>query len=262
MTRTVLILGSLGAALLLAACNDDDAPFAGTGTPVTPAASAATGSWQGSIDTPLANSRTARAVVLADGSFWMTYSQVGAATTAGIIRGTGSSDGSVFSVDNATLISLEDGSRSVADITANFVGRSSLNGTITQEGTTALPSPATFSSLYRSAFDQTLTLADLAGIYEGVITTGLGEESASFAIDASGALAGGSASGCSVNGQATAQPSGNVFNINASFGSEDACGANRAVSVVGILSLEVDTLTALALNDGSTNSFIFTGTRP
>jgi hypothetical protein len=235
---------------------------AAPGAVAPPPGTAAAGSWQGSIDTPNPGSRSVKAVVLPDGSFWMVYSLVGDASTAGIIRGTGSTDGSTFTVDDAALLSLEDGQQTTADVAATFTGQSAFNGSITQAGSTALPSPATFSSLYRTAFNQTLTLADLAGTYEGTITTTLGEETATLAIDTSGAIAGGSASGCTVAGQATAQPAGNVFNINATFGSEDACGDNKAVNVVGILSLEVDTATALALNGDNSNSFIFTGIRP
>ncbi|MCD6060434.1 MAG: hypothetical protein K0R03_2369 [Moraxellaceae bacterium] len=261
MTRNVLIAGSLGAALLLGACNSDSSitsPGAVTAPPGTPAA----GSWLGSIDSPTPGSRTARAVVLPDGSFWLVYSLEGDTSTAGIIRGTGTTDGTNFTVTDANLLSLEDGKQTTADITATFVNKNSFAGTITQDGSTALTSPAVFSSLYRTAFDTNLTLADLAGTYDGVITTKTGEETANFAISDTGAIAGGSTSGCSVAGQATAQSAGNVFNITATFGKEDACGANKDVSVVGILSLEVDTVTALALNGDSSNSFIFTGTRP
>lgn len=261
MTRNVLIVGSLGAALLLGACNSSDDAGAAPGT-VTPVGTAAAGSWQGSIDTPAANSRAVKAVVLPDGSFWMVYSLQGDPSTAGVIRGTGSTDGSNFTVSDATLLSLEDGQQTTADIAATFANRASFAGTITQDGSTALTSPASFSTTYRSVFDKHLTLADLAGTYDGVITTKLGEESASVAINDTGAFAGSNASGCSVAGQATAQPAGNVFNVTATFGSEDACGSNKQVSVVGILSLEVNAVTVLALNGDASNSFIFSGTRP
>jgi hypothetical protein len=267
MTRNVHLAGSLGAALLcttilLTACGSDSSVSAAPGTVAPPPGTAAAGSWQGSIDSPSPGSRAIKAVVLPDGSFWMVYSLTGDASTAGIIRGTGTTDGTNFTVADALLLSLEDGKQTTADIAATFTGQSAFNGSITQDGSTALTSPASFSSLYRTAFNQTLTLADLAGTYEGVITTKLGEESATIAIDTSGAIAGGSTSGCSVNGQATAQPTGNVFNITATFGTEDACGANKESSVVGIMSLEVDTATALALNGDGSNSFIFTGIRP
>lgn len=263
MTRNVLTLGALSAALLLAACDDDSAPAAARAPSPAPATVAAEGSWQGKINTPAANSRDMKAVVLKDGAFWMVYSMEGSSTVTGVLRGTGSVEDGVFTVNGASLLSLEDGHRkTTANVVANFVSKSSFSGTITQDPAMALlPSPAEFSSLYQLEYDQQLSLADLVGTYSGIITTKLGPENATVTVDEAGLIEGSNTSGCSLNGAAEQEPSGNVFNVAVRFGSEDACGANKNVEVVGIVSLEVDKVTALAMDVARSNSFIFVGTK-
>lgn len=267
MTRTVFALGSLGAALLLTACNGSsisggDNP--GTVTP-PPAAFAAAGSWAGTIGTPEAGSRIMKAVVTDDGSFWMVYNKADSGSVAGIVQGSGTITDGVYTVSGATLLSLEDNQQTTADLSADLVPQSSLIGTLTQAAdgpAVALPTPAAFNALYQLASGQNLTLADLAGSYTGTITTKLGAESATVTIDDTGAITGSNDSGCTLTGQAEAQSQGNVFNVSVTFGSEDACALNKGVDVEGVVTLDVNKATAVAMDSAHTNSFIFTGLRP
>lgn len=267
-TRTVLATGGLAATLLLGACHSDDPPApATTGTPRTPATAltGAEGSWAGTIDTPAAGSRSLQAAVLADGSFWMVYSRAGSGGVAGIVQGTGTTTDGVFTADDATLLSLEDGGLAgTADLSATFTTGSRFGGTLTPaagETPVSLPAPATFSSLYQLAYDTAATLRDLAGHYSGNITTRAGTESATVTIDEAGTIAGASSSGCSIAGHADGEARGNIFQLSAQFGSEPACGPNATTQVFGIVTLEVDKATALAMDIARNNSFIFTGTR-
>lgn len=267
MTRTVIATAGLAATLLFTGCHSDsDNPPPAPGKSRQPPAATLTGaegSWAGTIDTPLAGSRNMQAAILGDGTFWMVYTKAGSGSVGGILQGTGTSEDGVFSVEDATLLSLEDDIVSTAGISASFVTGSSLAGTLTSAAATpgSLPSPATFSSLYQLAYNAAVSLPDLAGQYTGNITTKAGTEAATVTIDEAGAIAGAISSGCSLEGQADAETHGNIFTLNAHFGSEPACGANATTQVFGIISLEVDKATALAMDISRNNSFIFTGNR-
>lgn len=257
MTGRALIVGSISAVLLLTACGGDSHRRKHNAV-----AFGAEGTWLGSLATP-ANDRLIQAAVLGDGTFWMVYSGAGGSGVGGIVQGSGSAAKGVFTVTDATLLSVEDNLKTTASIAANYVARSSLGGSLSQgvPVTPSLPATVGFASLYQLSYDQNLTLDDLIGSYSGTITTKLGSETATVDIDNDGVIAGSNESGCSLNGQALAQPRGNVFTLDLRFGSEDACSANKDVEVIGIVSLEVDKVTALAMDADKNNSFIFTGTR-
>lgn len=267
MTRTVFTLGGVTAALLLTACggSSDSAESTQAVTPGPVAtATASEGSWTGSIDTPLAGSRGLRAVVLPDGRFWMTYTRTDSGSVAGIVQGQGVLSGNTFTATDATLLSLEDDTGTRVDLTAGAVPQSSLAGTLalaTDAPAVSLPSPANFSALYRLTSGQTLTLADLAGLYSGAITTAAGVETATVTIADSGVITGSSSAGCSIAGNAQAPASGTTFTVALNFGSEEACGANQAFAADGVLTLETHQVTMLALDAGKTNSFIFNGSK-
>jgi hypothetical protein len=267
MTRNVFLIGSLGAALLCTGCGSDSSSPGAAPAPSGAAGLTRTfgpeGSWAGTIDTPTAASRNMQAAVLDDGTFWMVYFKEGSNGIGGILQGSGKVDHGTFTVSDATLLSLEDSVSGTADIAASFVKKSRLGGSITvDEGAApALPSPATFSSLFQLSSNTRLTLRDLAGSFTGNITTQLGTESATVDISDSGAITGSNASGCSLSGQAERPPRGNIFKVDVRFGSETACGLNANVEVFGVVSLEVDKATVLAMDIGRSNSFIFTGLR-
>lgn len=275
MTRNVLTLGGLTVALLLAGCNGSSSSSSdnpgSTLPPITTTPPAdAQGIWQGSIDTPTAGARQMETIVLSDGSLWMVYSNTNdpASTdpllnAAGVIQGSGTpNEDGTYTVANGRLVSLEDGSKADAAIAATYLTGSSFNGNITQSGgTTSLPSPATFTGLYKMEYNNNLTLAHLAGNYPGSLTTNLGKHSATLTVDSSGAISGSDSTGCSISGQASQRDRGPVFDVSLTFGSEAGCGANAAVSMNGIFSLETNRAGIIALDDGRAKTFVFVGNR-
>lgn len=276
MTRNALIIGGLGAAaLLLSGCGSDSSSTAsGASTPpiTTTPAEGAEGTWRGNINTPVANSRLMEAFILGDGEFWMAYSTANDPTqtdalinAAGILHGTASpkADGS-FSIGNARHISLEDGNRNSVGIAGNYVTGSSLTGTLTQSPAlpgSSLPATAEFASLYRTAYNNNLTLAHLAGPYTGSLTTNFGKNSSTITFDSVGVITGSDNSGCTFQGQAATRDRGNVFDIDITVGSEAGCGANAGKAMSGVLSLESSRAGMLALDTEQKLSFIFVGTR-
>lgn len=277
MTRKVLTLGSLCAALLLSGCGSDSgsgsAPGATVPPPTTTAPAGVQGSWRGSINSPTPSSRLLEAIVLDDGTLWMAYSTSADASqtdalinAAGIIKGQGTPDeaGGVFAVTNARQISLEDNKRTGVDVTSSFITGSSFNGSITRdEGpvTTQLPSPAEFTTLYRTAYNNNLTLAHLTGSYQGSVTTGTGKRSASLSIDAAGAVTGNDNAGCTLTGKVTPRSRGNVFDLSLTWGSEGGCSSNAGTSLAGVVSLEANRIGVMATDADMKKAIILVGFR-
>lgn len=278
MTRKVLPLGGLCAALLLSGCGSDsssggDAPGATVPPPTTTAPSGVQGSWRGQINSPSPASRLLEAIVLDDGTLWMAYSTANDPSqtdalinAAGVIKGQGTPDeaGGVFNVTNARQLSLEDNKRTGVDVTTTFVTGSSFNGSITRdEGpvSTLLPSPAAFTSLYRTAYNNNLTLTHLAGTYQGSVTSGLGKRSASLAITGEGGVTGSDNYGCSLTGTATPRSRGNVFNLSLTWGTEGGCGADAGTALGGVMSLEANRTGIMATDEDMKKAFIFVGFR-
>lgn len=278
MTRNVLILSGLCAALQLAGCgsgssSSDSTPGASVPPPTTTAPTGVQGSWRGNINSPTPNSRLLETIVLDDGTLWMAYSTANdpvqtdaLLNAAGLIKGSGTPDeaAGAFNVSSARQLSLEDGTRAAISVSSTYVTGSTLSGSITRDPgapATALPSPASFSSLYRTAYNNNLTLAHLTGTYQGSLSTTLGKHSASLTVDAAGAVTGSDNTGCSITGTATARSRGNVFNISLTFGSEAGCAANAGVSQQGVLSLESGRAGIMAADTDMKKAFIFVGNR-
>lgn len=274
MTRNVFALGGLCAALLLAGCGSDSSIASGSSTPpiTTSPAEGAEGTWRGNINTPAANARLAEIFVLGDGDFWMAYSTANDPTqtdalinAAGVMHGTAvPNDDGTFTVTNARHISIEDNKRNTASITGNFVTGSSLGGTLTQTPavpTAKLPSPAEFSSLYRTAYNNNLTLAHLAGSYSGSLTTNTGKSSSTLTIAGDGAISGSNNSGCTFTGTAAVRDRGNVFDVNLTMGAEAACAAIANMEMDGVLNLETNRIGVLALDGEQKQTFILVGNK-
>lgn len=279
MTRNVLTIGGFAAALLLTGCGSDSSSSTGTGPgsttppPTTTPAEGVQGTWRGSINTPTPSARLLETIVLDDGTLWMAYSTANdpaqtdaLLNAAGLIKGTGTPDlaTNTFNVTTAKELSIEDGQRVGVDVAMSFVTGSSLTGTITRDagpGTSALPSPADFSSLYRTAYNNNYTLQHLVGTYQGSLTTGLGKHSASLTIDSTGAITGSESTGCTVTGTATQRTRGNVFNVTLTWGNEAGCGANAANALEGVVSLEAGRIGMMATDADVKKAFIFVGNR-
>lgn len=277
MTRNVLTLSGLSAAILmsgvLSGCGSDSSD---SGSPTAPGGSVppitttppsgSEGSWQGTINNTDGSTRATEAVLLDDGTFWMAYAD-GAGeilNAAGLIRakGTTGDDGS-FDFSNGTLISLENANaRSRVALDGTYVTGSKLDGTLTQTlatGPINLPSPANFTTVYQLAYNNNLTLAHLAGSYDGSLTTNTGKQGANLKIGEDGAITGSTNSGCTMTGTATQRARSNVFDLSVTFGGDAACGTNANLDVDGVISQENRRVAGLAMDAAGTQSFVFIG---
>lgn len=273
MTRNVLMISGLGAALLLAGCGSDSSSSGGADQqnvpPITTSpATGSEGSWQGTINSPMPNSRAMEAVVLGDGTVWLAYADATGEilNAAGLLTGKGEThaDGT-FTLRDATLLSLEDGNAKVkAGMSANYVTGSSFNGAISHSSLTpiSLPASADFSTLYQMAYNNNLTLAHLAGGYNGSLTSNFGKQGATLTVKQDGVITGKTTSGdCPISGQAQARERSNVFNVSVSFGEDATCGENAGRSMSGVASLENGRVAVLAMDAEKAHSFVFIGRR-
>lgn len=269
MTRNVLMISGLSAALLLAGCGSDSSSGgSGQNTPpiTTTPAEGAQGSWQGTItDGSGLNNRQTEITTLSDGSFWMVYAQPTDTTllnAAGIVHGTATvSENGSLTVNNATQLSLDGtNTKSAVGISADYVTGSSLDGTIVGPAGSPLAGVNTFSTLYQMAYNNNLTLAHLQGKYTGALSSNTGKQNISMTIAADGAITGTTNDGCSITGQATQRERSNVFNLTVTYGNESGCGTNLiGLTLNGIVSQELDRIAATAMDDAKANGFVFIG---
>jgi hypothetical protein len=221
-----------------------------------PPPSTAEGLWTGSTNT----GRALTALVLDDGSYFVFYSAVSSASViAGALQGTGTALNGSFSSSDGKDFSLEGMGVQPIVISATYVARTSLNGTVTYTNPTRATS---FTTMYDTSYDGMPTLAALAGTYTGVTGTSAGTEAAVVNIDMGGAVNAIASSGCVFRGTAAPRAHGNVYNISITFNA--ARCALPSATLTGIVYLDIVSkrLYAAAPNSARTDGVVFLGVRP
>lgn len=221
-------------------------------TPTTPVAGTPEGLYKGTTGT----GRTAYAVVLPAGEFWILYSQAGNATLlAGAEQGSyTASAGSITSTD-VTDISTESSTIARAGtLSGSYVPASNIAGTVVFGSTVA-----TFAANYDSTSRTAATLAEAAGAYTGRAGVRGASEAATLTITTAGVINGSTASGCNVTG--TLLPSTGVRSYGVTLSvSGGFCGV-EAQSMRGIAVLDGTRIYSAALNGLKDEGFIFAGGR-
>jgi hypothetical protein len=165
----------------------------------------AEGLWRGTSS----DGRTVRLLILADGSYFMSYTESGSTDDAGVVRGTSVSGSGHFSSKDARNFSIFfDAAVFNASVTGNYIARNSLAlSYITPTG------PATAAFTYDPTYEQPADVASLAGSYLG--TTGHVNDtySGAITIDAAGNMTIASGNGCRFSGKAAPHANVNVFNV-------------------------------------------------
>ena len=246
------LLALAAASVLVAGCGGgggDSAP------PPPAAATSAEGLYSGTTTT----GRTVTGLVLDDGTYYVLYSSVGSSTAiAGVVQGTGTSNAGTFSSSNARDFNLEGLGVLSASVSASYVARQSLNGTVSYSagGITS------FSSTYDAGYDAVPSLTTLAGTFSGQVASSAGAENATVTLSAAGAISGSGASGCAVSGSAAPRARGNVFNISLTFGGAPCLFANQTLSGIAYFDAAAKRLYAAAPNAGRTDGVLFVGVKP
>lgn len=244
---------ALSCILALAACggsggNGDAAP--------APPAPTAEGLWIGSTSA----SRSLTAIVLDNGTYWVLYSIPHASSLiAGVVQGTGSSVNGSFSSSDGIDFNLEGQGFNSAAVAASYVSKQSFNGSVSDPG---LNQSFTFTSSYNTDYDQSPSVSAIAGTYAGVASVAGGDEAATMAVSAQGAVVGTSlsGSGCQFLGAAVPRAKGNLYDFSVVASGGGACASGTsAVAGIGYFDASAKRLYVAALNKSRTNGLIFVG---
>lgn len=242
---------SIVAAFALAGCGG------GGGEPLTPAATstaAAKGLWEGTTS----NNRTVAGLVFDDGSFYVLYSVAGNPNLiGGVVQGGGTVSGSTFTSTNARDFNVEGLSVVAATVTATPVARQSFNGSVTSPGRSAV----TFTTTYNAAYEQTPSLATLAGTYSGQVALSAGVQTATVTVASSGAVSG-NGQGCLFSGTVVPRSDANAFNVTVTFGAAPCFFVGQTFSGIAYYNATARRLYAAAPNAARTDGVLFIGTKP
>ncbi len=245
-------IGSV-ALVILAGCGGG-----GGGSPAAtpPPATTAEGLWSGTTS----DFRTMTGVVLNSGAFWVIYSSPNnSATVGGLIEGTGASLNGNFSSSDAKDFSMEGTGIVGATMSSSYVAKQTLNGSISYP---TLNQVSTFVSTYNTAYDQTPSLATIAGTYTGSVFQVMGTEGATVTVTSSGTLSGTGGTGCQFTGTVAPDAHGNVYDLTVTFGGGVCSNGTSTETGVGYFNAAKKTFYGAALNSARTNGFIFVGFLP
>jgi hypothetical protein len=214
--------------------------------------SSAEGLWNGST----ASGRTATALVLDDGTYWIVYSAMGDSTAiGGVAQGNATSDGGTVTSSNGIDVNFEGLGVNDFTMSGSYVEKSSLTGTLTypqaSEG---------FSATYDPDYELTPSLSTIAGTYSGTTAVGDGVEAVSATITSGGQISGMGASGCSFTGMASLHAHGNVYDLEITFGGGVCSNGSATLTGNAYFIASSGELVGAAVNSGRTNGFIFVAT--
>jgi hypothetical protein len=205
------------------------------------------------------NGRSVTGLVLEDGTLYFLYSAVGnSSVIGGVAQGNGTSTGTTFTSNNTVDFNLEGLGVLPASVSANYVPKQSINGTVSYSGSGVV----SFSGSYDSLYDATPSLTALAGIFTGQVASSAGQEAAIVTVQPDGTVTGTGSSGCGFTGAVTPRARGNVFYVAVSFGGAPCLFANQTLSGVAFFDPNTKQLYAAAPNATRTSGVLFVGTKP
>ena len=230
--RTAAACAALLAALAVASCGGGD-PY--------------TGLWQGTLE----GNRSASAIVLGDGTYYLQYAAT-AAAPGGLIRGTGDFHGATFTskdgVDYHFAYPLQ--RPTGAAISGKVGGHQTVSGKV---------NASPFSLSYVKPFDPDGRLADLAGTYPGVVTFSLGLRQTTFDVTGDGKLTT-VLNGCTITGQAVPR-NDDAFDLTIQFAGYPCVFPGAVFQGAAIYSHELRQLDAAVVNGTYGQAITFTASK-
>ena len=237
-------LTPLAVVLLVVACGGGGSAPATT----APANLSAEGIWNGTTSTGLAVSLA----VLENGETWGLYGSSN--TISGAIFGSTATNGSSVSMSGNSFDFVNRLS-SPGTLTGSVVSKSALN-VVSSAGTSV-------SAVYSASYDQTASLAALAGTYSGqAVSASTLPQATTVTISVTGAVSA-VVTGCTTSGSAIPRPTGkNIFNISVtSVGPLCALGNGTLTTGIAHFNPTRRQLIAMALNSAKSDGFVYSGTR-
>jgi len=214
------------------------------------------GFWRGTSS----NGRPVDGIILDDGSYYVLYyTDSKRDFISGIVHGKSSSmSGDAFSSISATDYFIEEGVIYTGlSVTGTLKEKSTFSGSIKYSANETV----NFTSAYVDAYEITPSLDQLAGSFAGNVAFAFGIEGAVLSIGPDGSLTGIGQSGCSLTGNVSTNTSGNIFDLDVTFGGYPCASANNTFQ--GIVYYEHDTGVAIGVvsNSSNTDGFLFAGTK-
>jgi hypothetical protein len=232
----------LAATVALAACGG------GGSGPAPVAIASAEGFWSGTASTGAQVSM----VILENGETWGLYASSG--SIVGALFGNAAVNGSTISGSGSDF-NLISRTVTAGTFTGSVATKTSLNLTTS--------SGAKLNAAYDATYDQTPSLATLAGTFAGQAVSGsTAAQASSVTISATGALSS-TGTGCSATGSVTPRPTGkNIFNVSVTF-TGASCALGNGTVTTGVASFNPATrqLLSMAMNPAKSDGFIYVGAR-
>lgn len=245
---------------ILSACGGD------AGNPITPppvVSFQSAGWWSGITNTSVPIST----LIIDSGAYYNFYASQGSNLINGVIIGTGTEDTStgVFSSTNGLDINFAGNGVVTAQLTSNFVPKTSLNTTITYPG----GSQFTINSAYNPSYDQTPSISTVSGNYLGdmvvvdnfAVSTNLG---VNLVIGSNGVVTISNASvsaSCGATGNIVPHGSGNVYDINMTFNGSGCPSNVGAMNGNVFLDPVTSRFYSVSMNSTRASGLIFVGTQ-
>lgn len=255
LSAIIQALAMSGLVLALAACGGGGGD--GNATPPPDPGTSAEGLWIGSTST----SRSLTGFVLDDGSYWLLYSLPHASSfIAGVVQGSGSSLNGSFSSADGIDFNLEGQGINAASVAVSYRVRQSFNGSVSYPG---LNQTYTFTSTYNPDYEQSPSVAAIAGTYTGVASVAGSDELSTIVVSPPGIVAGtGLSSGCKFLGTARPRARGNIYDVSVAFSGGACSSGTSTVAGIGYLDSDAKRLYLAALNKSRSNGLIFVGIKP
>jgi hypothetical protein len=195
------------------------------------------GQAQGVYSGTTSSGSTFESIVLPNDKIYAIYGTVSGnvLTLDGMVAGQGTSGNDTFTASSVTDF-LYTGTVYTDSLTATDVPGSSINGTLTENGT-----PITFNGTASSSFNYNTpaSVSDITGTWTGTLLDG---SPTTVTINSNGSLSG-SSSGCSFTGTVTADSSNkNFFDISVTFGAS-CTSPNQTATGIAVYSLLPDGVT-------------------
>ena len=234
----------LATAVALAGCGGGG----GGAAPAVVANVSAEGIWNGTGS----NGVLVSFVVLENGETWGLYGT--SASINGALFGSTTTNGSSVSITGSSF-----------DFISRVGSPGTLTGTVVSKSTLNLVSPAgsTLNAAYSTSYDQTPSLAALAGTYSGqAVSGGTAPQATTVTISSLGAVSA-VVVGCTTSGSVIPRPTGkNIFNVSVtSVGPACALGTGTVSTGIAYFNPVTRQFIAMALNPSKSDGFVYTGTR-
>jgi predicted small lipoprotein YifL len=239
---------AIAAVFALAACGGGGG--GGNSTPTAAVAPAVQATAEGLYTGKSSANEAIEGLVTADGHYYVLFGTGNVIN--GVVLGQGASNNGSFSSLNGKDFVIGQSAPSNVTVSASYVAKTSLNGSLTGPGGTE-----TFTATYNSTYDTTVTPAQVARTYSGSAATLAGSQSATLTLNASGNWTGVSGA-CQFAGGQRNPSSTTAFDLQLTFAGTGCQYAGQTLAGEGVFDLaNKQVFVVIPTNDN--NVIIFVG---